>query len=102
MMVIYFFKRGVSFLDESTSKIDFSQINFDFFIQNYPQSSKSAKLFDFIPRSFMMPAEYQDFCQAAAREKERYFYWKTVFLLSKFVRGTVFAFEECGENYNPR
>ena len=31
--------------------------------------NKSAKMFDFIPRSFMMPSEYQDFCQHAARDK---------------------------------
>ena len=31
--------------------------------------SKSAKLFDFVPKSYMMPSEYQDFCQATQRDK---------------------------------
>ena len=31
--------------------------------------NKSAKAFDFIPRSFMMPADYQEFCQYSARDK---------------------------------
>jgi len=31
--------------------------------------NKSAKMFDFIPRSFMMPSEYQDFCNHAARDR---------------------------------
>ncbi|CBY37805.1 unnamed protein product, partial [Oikopleura dioica] len=31
--------------------------------------NKNAKLFDFCPKSYMMPGQYQDFCHAAAREK---------------------------------